>query len=825
MRNIFIILQREFATYFNSPIGYIYIIVFVLLNAILFVPSFWAEPNSDVRSMFDRMPLLLCILLPLVSMRLWAEDRKENTIEMLLTFPIPSYQIVLGKYLASVGFFVVALLGTLTIPFTIGWLGDPDKQVIASSYLGLFLLGSCFLALGVFLSSLVRDQIVAAIMTMAGCFALFLLGTNYIAPILDDWHAGLGTLLKNILSVTPHYDSFIRGIISVTDVIYFIVWIIVFLFLNGTYLEGRNRHEAKLFFTTSVVACLVIGMLFNYLVNDIPMGRLDCTQNKIYTTSNASQEIMKKLATKATLTIYISPQDQMPTHCKNLERDLTDQLKEIAIASQGKIEYVVEYLEVKNWVRDVQEEQQPKLKDKKTRQESKEDALEKKGIAPFTMPTLKESQYTNTLIYASLGIKYHNKPEKIIRRVLPQQLYELEYQIMRELYFLTLKQSPRVVLVAPSAGPMEQLSPYSMFEHLLKQENYEVQKISLEKESPLPDVDKYDLVVVIEPSQFNARQRWELARALRAGKPMLIAAQNYIFEYNINFDGGISANKHELEPQISEWLEKYGVDLHSDILMDFGSRGKQSDQRVDATNIMVTGNNMSRNFSMTNSLQEVVYISGAALQLDEKKLSENQLTHTVLMKSSPKAWLVDSKKRISSQDFSPQGKKMQQYPLMVLVQGQFPDAFPNQERPIWIKMDQRGRPTPVPDDKDNPEPAAQPVDPKPSTLLLIGCSQMLNYTPVRRGHQIMITMDAPENHALMMKSIDFLASNQELGKIPSRMVEAARIHKPESLMKWNLIFYVLVPLLAIIAGLIRSFWRQMRRNQYAQSLNHKNQAA
>lgn len=823
MRNIFTIFQREFATYFNSPIGYIYIIVFVLINAILFVPTFWIEPTTDMRSMFDRMPLLLCILLPLVSMRLWAEDRKENTIEMLLTFPMPSYQLVLGKYLASLAFFIMVLLGTLTIPCCIAWLGEIDSLVIVSSYLGLLVLGSCFLALGVFISALARDQIVAAILTMASCFTLFLLGTNYIAPILDDCISGLGTLLRNIISVTPHYDSFGRGIISITDIVFFLVWTSIFLFLNGLYLEGRSRSKATMFFILYTVACFVIGMMFNYLVYDIPMGRLDCTKNQIYSVSSASQNIFEQLETKAIITLYISPQDQMPTNCKNLERDISDFLKEIVLASNKKVTYTIEYLEVKNFVKD--EEEQPTLKNKndKKRQQSKEELLASKKIVPYAMPTLKESQYTNTLIYASIGIKYGAKPEKIIERVMPQELFKLEYQITRALYFLSLKKSPRVVLVAPPPdNPMRgQITPYDIFAHFLSQEGYDTQTIDLTKENPLPDFDKYDLVLVFAPQNFNARQRWELARVLHAGKPMLIAAQDRMIEYRpphkMNPSFADIYERNETNPQISDWLEKYGVKLNSNILLDV-VRYNQSGSIIDFTNIIVTGNNISREFSMTNCLQEVLYLSGSAIQLDQDKLTQNQLSSTVLMKTSSEAWLVSDSKPLEARDFRPDNKNFQQYPLMVLIQGQFPDVYAGQPRPIWMRMNRQGQPMPVLDEK-NPEPEPKPVTPQPSTLLFIGNSQ-LYYRAVLLGRQIMTSIPAPDNHELMMKSVDFLASQQKLGTIPSRMVEAGRIERPKNVATYNFLFYLLVPLLSIIIGTSRSLWRKMNREKYLQSLSN-----
>jgi len=146
MKNILTILRREITAYFHSPIGYIYLIVFLLINSWLYIPPFFLNLQADMRGMFNFLPFLCCVLIPLISMRLWAEDRKENTIEMLLTFPMTSTQLVLGKYLASLLFYAFVLATTWTIPLMLYCLGNPDTGVIFSSYLGAFLLGALFLA-------------------------------------------------------------------------------------------------------------------------------------------------------------------------------------------------------------------------------------------------------------------------------------------------------------------------------------------------------------------------------------------------------------------------------------------------------------------------------------------------------------------------------------------------------------------------------------------------------------------------------------------------------------------------------------------------------
>ena len=147
MRNLGTIFRWELASYYRSAIGYIFMIVFLLLSVGLFMTPFFTLLVADMRSFFNTLPLIMCIFLPAVTMRIWAEERKQNTWELLLTFPMRPHELVLGKFFAGLVFFIIALAGTLTIPWMLAALGNPDFGTIASAYLGAILLGAFFLAL------------------------------------------------------------------------------------------------------------------------------------------------------------------------------------------------------------------------------------------------------------------------------------------------------------------------------------------------------------------------------------------------------------------------------------------------------------------------------------------------------------------------------------------------------------------------------------------------------------------------------------------------------------------------------------------------------
>jgi len=173
-------------------------------------------------------------------MRLWAEENKLGTIELLMTLPMKTSEIVLGKFFASFTFFLVALGGTLTIPIMLYSLGKPDTGPILSGYLGMVLGGALFLSIGIFISGLFKDQIVAFIVTLFICSILCLSGWGFFPSLLDNLHPGLGEFAYQHIGLTRHFEDIGRGVISISDIYYFISFTILFLYMNVYSLTGRK---------------------------------------------------------------------------------------------------------------------------------------------------------------------------------------------------------------------------------------------------------------------------------------------------------------------------------------------------------------------------------------------------------------------------------------------------------------------------------------------------------------------------------------------------------------------------------------------------------
>jgi ABC-2 type transport system permease protein len=241
-RGALLVAGRELGAAFDAGIATIATVAFTLLANSIFMNEFFLTGTLDMGGFFDLLPNLLAFFLPALSMRLWAEEKKSRTIELLFTLPLRPLQAVLGKYLAALALFALFLACTLPIPAMLEALGTPDRGAIVSGYLGLAAFGALFLAIGSFLSALARDQIVAFVVTTLAGFALVLLGHERVAGVLDGLVPSLapGSFLRENVSVLPPYGEFVRGVVRLSAVSYFALLSCVFLWATSLVLE-RDR--------------------------------------------------------------------------------------------------------------------------------------------------------------------------------------------------------------------------------------------------------------------------------------------------------------------------------------------------------------------------------------------------------------------------------------------------------------------------------------------------------------------------------------------------------------------------------------------------------
>jgi len=222
MNGFLAVYKRELKGYFATPVAYVFLVIFLFFGGYLtFKEGFFEFRQADMRTFFQNLPLLFVFMVPSTAMRLWAEERKTGSVELLFTLPITVPQAVLGKFLAAWTFLAIALALTFPIPVTVAYLGDPDTGLIVTGYIGSLLMAGGFLAIGSFFSALSKNQVISFILAVVACAVLVYAGMpttlNYLSSTVP---AGVLRIVET-LSFQTHFDSILKGIIEFKDIAYF----------------------------------------------------------------------------------------------------------------------------------------------------------------------------------------------------------------------------------------------------------------------------------------------------------------------------------------------------------------------------------------------------------------------------------------------------------------------------------------------------------------------------------------------------------------------------------------------------------------------------
>ncbi|MFH0986068.1 MAG: Gldg family protein [Candidatus Omnitrophota bacterium] len=825
--NLFIIFGRELAAYFNSSIAYIFMIIFTLLTGGLFMTQFFLIGSVSMRIFFYTLPLYLAVFLPAVSMRLWAEEKRGNTQELLLTFPMRSHELVLGKFFASFVFYLIALSCTFPIPVMLAVLGRPDLGVILSGYIGAAFLGGFFLAIGTFVSGFYRDQIVAFILSMMICFGLYLTGTEFVSSSIDGWVGGLGTFLRHFLGAADHYATFAKGVIDAREVLYFGLGSAVALVLNGFWIEGRMRPKAKSIFTAAALISVGIFLLSNWLVVGLPLGRFDMSEGRAYTISPGTRKILQALPSPVIVKYYVSPSDKMPSSMKMLEQDVRDKFEELRRGSGGHFQYQVLHMDAATAV-----EGNPK-------EETKEAKLSKEGLQPFRVESVQSDEVGVRLIYSGITISYKEKPEEVLPQIHAGNLDDLEYAIISKLYRMTLPEIPKVALVAPykerSLDPnlmalLQQLGgqvpanyredPYEYLQMGLESEGYPVARILLDGKSVMPEGIK--TLVVAQPEKMNDRQKYEISRFLCQGGSVFMAVQNYEFNYRPEEVGGVELVPSEKDPGVNDLLSHWGLEVDTNVLGDeqseaitvagsarSGLAGTSFPVKL-PVQILLTDAEMNTQTSITSRISAFFYLWGSALRIDPEKIKAQGLSVQTLLHSSKQSWTVPFKSgSMMPQELlrTPQSA-LGPFPLALLIEGQFADAFKGRSIPDWAPAAPAEGAAPLPPKRGK---IAEPPLLKPGKLLLIGAATPFQKQLMQGGGHLNFFLNAMDVLNLGNALIG-IRSKGPVGRALPKVPASAKV-------AWRLFVVFFVPVLIALSGFFRAYMRRRTKRIYLKDLS------
>tara|TARA_R110001592_G_scaffold30455_3_gene109043 strand:- start:93 stop:836 length:744 start_codon:yes stop_codon:yes gene_type:complete len=242
IRSTQVVFARELASYFSTPVAAIFLLVFLALSAgmTFFLGGFFERGQADLTTFFTWHPWLFLILMPAIGMRLWAEERRSGTIELLMTLPVSTTSLVLGKFLAAWAFAAIALALTFPLWITVNYLGEPDNGVIIASYLGSWLMAGAFLAVAALVSVFTRNQVIAFIVAAIVSFVLVMLGSDLVLASLQGWMPDAALQWLSSMSFINHFGRLTRGVLEVGTVFFFASLIVLCLWLNAQALEWKR---------------------------------------------------------------------------------------------------------------------------------------------------------------------------------------------------------------------------------------------------------------------------------------------------------------------------------------------------------------------------------------------------------------------------------------------------------------------------------------------------------------------------------------------------------------------------------------------------------
>ena len=534
--------------------------------------------------------------------------------------------------------------------------------------------------------------------------------------------------------------------------------------------------------------------------------------------------------------LKFSHKNKMPTQMKSLEQDVVGKLDELRAASGGHFEYRIFHMEAANVTEPTQ-----------TKKEGEADSLEKqlqeKGINPFQVRAVESDEVAVRLVYSSMSIGYKEKPEDMIPRILPDNLHELEYMLISKIYRMTLETKPKIALVAPyeekKMDPQVQAllkqlggqAPegyredfYEMLPLALKYEGYEVTRIRLTKEEPIPEGTT--TLVIAEPAALNERQRYEINRFLVGGGDPFLAVQNYEYDYQPR-GNQLSIYPKEKKPEINPLLSNWGFEVDEQILVDeqhdmINLSGAASVGPFEMSipvkvpiQVLIPASGMNPNISVTSRLASIFYLWGTALKVNDAKVKQQNLKVDTLLHSSVNSWTVPFKSgALAPNDLNRQAEgRGGPFPLAVMVSGQFADAYKDFSTvPAWPKMEEEKKTDPNDPNAKKPEEPKEasetpaPLTPKPGKMILVGDSMLFQKHLIRGGG----------NLNFFMNSIDAISLGEELVTIRSKQPVDRALGRISTGVKVGGRIFVtfLVPLLFAVLGGARMFLRQQMKQAY-----------
>ncbi|QDT33923.1 Gldg family protein [Thalassoglobus polymorphus] len=499
---ILAVFKRNVSSYFSGMLGYLFIVVFVVAGAFLaFNQNFFADNLANLDQLSSQFPLLLLFIIPAITMTAWADEKKLGTDELLFTLPASDFEILLGKYLAVLFVYTVALMFSITHAFVLSALGNPDWGLIATTYFGYWLAGGALLAAGMFASVLTSSATVA-----------FVLGTAICAiPVFIDRIPGVDTLLKDTLGITAplsvggHLEGFTAGKVAYSGIFYFIGLTAFFLYLNSVFIArrhwagGKNAGEMALHYTARV-ACLAVALLsFTYTLA-VAGGDIDTTSEQLHTLSKTTIETIKGIDKEKPVTIQAFLSPDVPQDYVPIRKELRDKLREYD--QRGGANIQVRFVDVEPY------------------SEAAEEASSL-GITPRQIQSETNGRFSLEDVY--LGVVLTSGFDTVVVPFFDRGT-PIEYELTRSLGTVSKAERKTVGILTTDAGvfggfdqrTFRSLPEWQIVTELEKQ--YNIREVSPDSKIEA----EVDVLLAVLPSSLTQPQMDNFVNYVKEGHPVLI---------------------------------------------------------------------------------------------------------------------------------------------------------------------------------------------------------------------------------------------------------------------------------------------------------------
>ena len=790
------ILKKEINAFFASAIGYLVIAIFLLLNG-LFLWLFKGEFNildfgfADLSSFFLLAPWVLFFLIPAVTMRSFSDEKKQGTLELLLTKPVSGLHIVLGKYFGALLLIFIALLPTLLYVYTVYELGSPvgnlDMGSTWGSYFGLLFLVSSYTAIGVFCSTLSDNQIISFISAVFLCF-LFYIGFEGIAEFTSS------TFIEQ-LGMSSHFKSMSRGVLDSRDVLYFLSVTIFFIVLT---IYGIKTEKLQKTAFTKIIG-LFIGALALNIASASFFMRADLTQDKRYTLSDASLNIIKDLESPIIIDIFLKGED-FPSEFRRLQRE-TKQLLEEFSAKNNNVLF--------NFINPLEDE---------TTRERNIKQLNKRGLTPMQLSVSESGKSSKAIIFPWALASYNgqtvtiplikNKIGASQQELVSNSVQHLEYAFADGFNKLTQPKKRKIAIlkgnkqledkyitdIAKKLGEYYFIAPFTL------------DSVANNPQKTLKDLNKFDLIISAKPTEaFSENEKLVIDQfTMHGGKSLwLIDAVAMEKDSLYNNSGSNVAIARDLN--LTDLFFNYGVRVNpvmvstlysAPITLAMGEGSQSQFQHLKWPYSPLASTNS--NHPIVNNLNLVKF--DFANQIDTLK---NNIKKTILLESAPLTKLEGTPKQISlnlvTKNQDPKGFNKGNQTLAVLLEGEFISAYKNRVKPFDLAKEKNTS--------------------KPTKMVIIADGDIIKNDVVKNIPQELgfdrWTGQTYGNKEFLLNTVNYLLDDDGLINIRSKEIAVAFLDQEKIVAqktKWQLINILLPLLLLAVFGFVFNY---LRKKKYA----------